>query len=172
MTPKPLKIAEIILLIVVVLGVGGWWLMKKPAQVAQPSPTPIVDVDTTGWKTYQNTKYGFEFRYPADLSIGEDNIEESGKIIGVSVDVESHYNVAFSVSVNPLKHGLCEGSNDVQANYVILSGISARYLHCAYDDGYYLDVYSFNRGGDAFEITFGEVGLPGSTILSTFKFIN
>ena len=38
MTPKPLKIAEIILLIAVVIG-GGVWLMKKPTQVAQPSPT-------------------------------------------------------------------------------------------------------------------------------------
>ncbi len=34
-----------------------------------PTTTPEVimsDVDTSGWKTYRNEEYGFEFRYPKD----------------------------------------------------------------------------------------------------------
>lgn len=75
MQPKPLKIAEIILLVAVV--VGGIWLAKKPNQTVDITPTPSVGIDTTGWKIYTNIEYGFEFKYPASWQIKEKNAESS-----------------------------------------------------------------------------------------------
>ena len=67
MTLKPLKIAEIILLVAVVIG-GGWWGDYRQNTHVEHwvLPTPTESVDTTGWQTYQNNEYGFEIQYPGD----------------------------------------------------------------------------------------------------------
>jgi hypothetical protein len=44
---------------------------------------PAMPVDTSGWKTFRSEKYGFEFKYPADMEIeltGQKN--PMGEIIG------------------------------------------------------------------------------------------
>ncbi|HTK03719.1 MAG TPA: hypothetical protein VL401_03070 [Alphaproteobacteria bacterium] len=38
-------------------------LKNKPSIVSE-SPAPIPVIDTSNWKTYTNTKYGFSFKYP------------------------------------------------------------------------------------------------------------
>lgn len=51
------------------------------SSIGAPQPKPMVhcgnEVDTTGWKTYQNLKYGFEVRYPSNFGIQEtdDHVE-------------------------------------------------------------------------------------------------
>ncbi len=81
MTPKPLKIAEIILLIVVV-GVGAWLVMKKPGEIAQRSQTPTPSsIKTPDSKTYRNEKYGFEFQYPWDWILLENNLGKDDLVV-------------------------------------------------------------------------------------------
>ena len=76
--------------------------LKKPGEVAvspTPTPTPTKTVtptptktatptpdETANWKTYTNTKYGFEFKYPATLFVNEDDICSKGL---PSLDVDS-----------------------------------------------------------------------------------
>lgn len=46
------------------------------------SPTPSTSAKTANWKTYTNAKLGYEFKYPSDWSIH--NEDESGEFIIVS----------------------------------------------------------------------------------------
>ena len=54
---------------------GIWyWQDQQVAQEVVPTftPRPSTTPDPTAdWKTYTNTQYGFEFKYPAELSISE-----------------------------------------------------------------------------------------------------
>ncbi len=103
--PKKNNIVPIVIIIVIVAitaGVIGFLLAKKtqapatePAAqtsevktasdvqkpVVQPAETTQSVDETASWKTYTNAKYGFEFKYPADLITKEDL---SGTVFGVS----------------------------------------------------------------------------------------
>ncbi len=58
---------------------GGGYLILNPEIIIQDKPHPYpnpdiypinsanyYEVDTTGWQTYTNSRYGFEFRYPKE----------------------------------------------------------------------------------------------------------
>lgn len=70
-------ILVLILGLVVLAGIG--YLAYKNGQIRLnssnsplDSPAPIVqDVNTTSWKTYTNSKYGFEFEYPSNWALQE-----------------------------------------------------------------------------------------------------
>jgi len=68
----------------VVIGVAGYWLGNRDSEevVVSPMPTETLAISSTptssqeasvsaDWKTYTNTQYGFEFRYPADWYISD-----------------------------------------------------------------------------------------------------
>jgi len=61
-----------VLLFVVVIGSVDWWYeLKKEAAITQIAPTLRSEQSDvpSDWKTYTNTEYGFEFKYPNDLEI-------------------------------------------------------------------------------------------------------
>lgn len=58
----------------IIIGIGGYLLGTKKSQlpvqkaVSQVSPSPIPD-PTANWKTYTNTEFGYQIRYPADWTL-------------------------------------------------------------------------------------------------------
>lgn len=73
-----------VLLLVVIVG-SAWWQMAKQTteNLQQANQNQEVEEDVPGadavipyyndWKTYTNTKYGFEFMYPKELELLEKN---------------------------------------------------------------------------------------------------
>ena len=66
--------------------------IKKPS----PSPVPTQTVDTSNWKTYRSSKYGFEFKYP--FSFG--NLTEDGLYLRFS----ENKNFYLYLSSEPVKN--------------------------------------------------------------------
>lgn len=60
-------IAIVAILVVAGAACGGiWWWANHPLVSPHPVASPTLD-PTADWKTYTNTEYGFEFKYPNDL---------------------------------------------------------------------------------------------------------
>ena len=91
----------ITLVILLLLGVGAsygiWWWGNQNSQVAVLPATPD---PTANWKTYTNTQYGFEIKYPVGWKI----VDNGGDIISVCKDCVStlsqHVNLT-QVSIFP-----------------------------------------------------------------------
>jgi len=66
-------IAIIVAIVAITAGVIGFLLAKKiQAPVVEPAAqTPVTQSadETTDWKTYTNTQYGYEFKYPSNYNI-------------------------------------------------------------------------------------------------------
>ncbi len=74
---SPLIVVAIIILLLTILGAGGYLLWTKYFAVSTPTPTPspspvaVVTATptadpTANWETYTNTAVGFSVRYPSD----------------------------------------------------------------------------------------------------------
>ncbi len=94
-------------LLAVIVFVGTIWLgfyfnseFKKVSDIKPVEVQSQSDIDTKDWKTYRNEKYGFEFKYPANL---EFNAEVSNKpqaeyIVWTSDD--RGYKIQFLIGAN------------------------------------------------------------------------
>ncbi len=83
--PKILWFIIGILLLVVVVGASAWWQEIKDSEKTEnfpitcsrsyrcfPNQNPANTTDTSTWKTYSSSKYGYQFQYPANLFTEED----------------------------------------------------------------------------------------------------
>src|SRR3989339_609385 len=59
--------------LVLVVIAGYFVLVKKAVSPVVDEPLPVSTDETANWKTYTNTQYGFEFRYPEKLSLSFSN---------------------------------------------------------------------------------------------------
>jgi len=73
---KTLSIGLGVIGIGILIGIGGYLLGTKKSQppvqkvIPQPSPTSIDE--TANWKTYENTQYGYLFKYPDTWAFKEE----------------------------------------------------------------------------------------------------
>jgi len=87
MPPKHFGPKFIITLVIVLIVAGGafgaiWWWGSRSSQVAVPSATPD---QTADWKTYTNTQYGFEFKYPSSIYFSSEGLSKDGGYIIIFV---------------------------------------------------------------------------------------
>lgn len=71
----------LIIIILAMVALGGYLVYQKQTKLPASSPQTAQSVsnETENWKTYTNTKYSYEFKYPSAWSLGE-TTENSLKI--------------------------------------------------------------------------------------------
>jgi hypothetical protein len=69
MRNKTRFIALLVVIVIGVMGISAYWLQGTKGQQKEltPSLPQAPEIDTSGWKTYRNEKYGFEFKYPKEF---------------------------------------------------------------------------------------------------------
>lgn len=93
---------------------------KKPVSDIIPSPTPSpqtspsaspTPVNTTGWKTYTNTKYFFTFKYPDGFEVVRtpdyDSNNSVQDLAGISIDGHLQFVANYDVSLGCLNIAEC-----------------------------------------------------------------
>lgn len=178
--PVWLTITIVAIVVVAVAGAGWWYWNKNYAIGPTPTPTAIPD-ETANWKTYTNTQYGFEFKYPNDW------ILKDGKELGISpmfnyiqitknLDDNDYERIEFTSSQQDLQTG-----SNTAGPQIDLGGM--KWSSGNFNNGVpgqnapHDSLALFTKSGSTFyEITLypndtAIVSSDFSQILSTFKFI-
>ncbi len=88
-TKKPFLVILAIVFVAFLSSLCTYFVMKQqlknqapvisPSPVAKTSPAPAVADDTVNWKTYNNKKWEFTFKYPANWEISKLVVESKGR---------------------------------------------------------------------------------------------
>lgn len=93
-----IKLKYLIILIIIVAGVGGYYYLQKTKYQAPPEPAPTTQDKFADWKTYRNEEYGFEVKYPIEWYI---STEATSRSLGAAFGPEEIKD-AFDVAINIL----------------------------------------------------------------------
>ncbi|TSC91072.1 MAG: Uncharacterized protein CEN90_620 [Parcubacteria group bacterium Licking1014_17] len=121
---KKMTLAIILAVVITALIVGGimyLWLGRSgqtpnPMVSYTPTATPTsVPMDTTGWKTYTNTRYGFEFRYPKNWFLIDNSTTGNGIVSSYDVAYYEKEDNKSKMIENPIK--IIWSALDISPNY-------------------------------------------------------
>lgn len=115
MNNKGIAPLVVIVIVIAVLAIGGYFVLKTKVAVA-PTQSPTISSTTapneaSGWKTYTNTKYGFELKFPSNWSgykVGaERKLTDGGTSISFDFPftingTKTYYNSAFQIIIYPI----------------------------------------------------------------------
>jgi len=102
------KFIGIVLVLAIIVGSGILWCIEQQkAPLAEFPETESLEDETSGWQTYRNEKYGFEFKYPENLII-----DEADNQIILKLSEEDPYRpVWIMIFNNPREYGIEEFYN-------------------------------------------------------------
>jgi len=152
--------------LVILIGIGGYFVLKeKQSPVVQQVPITSAG-EIANWKTYTNTQYGFEFKYPETYSYNE-TTNNNWFPNSFEINMYDSNHAGFSLFINQPASG--GGDCDaVKRSIVNINGINMEKA-----DAYGFLSYSFKSGKNEFifaTLNFYESLVLVDQILSTFKF--
>jgi hypothetical protein len=169
-----------VLILVVMVGAAFWWKEIKTAQVPCIPDCGLGGENNqkANWKTYTNTEYGFEFKYPSVQLLEKQDVKAFDDILFLIKTYESkedgsRYKTTVSVSNAPFDN-FAEIKNDTDfivlaESKKIINGISWNIISLeskAYKNKFTLAVTVKNNLG------FSIMSEYSDQILSTFKFLS
>lgn len=134
----------ILLAIVIVAGLGLYAYKNPPQRINENDDSSI---DISGWKTYREDRFGFEFKYPADLITKDDTANAQAALYTLfDAKIEGQDATRFASAV-------IEG--DIESNREKFSGpLSSDFQEIKV------------AGKDGFKVVYGDAGCAGeSTVL-------
>lgn len=149
----------------------------KPTPTVQTSPTPTPD-PTANWKTYNDTKYGFSFKFPQNFSLHFYVQEGPYLSIGPDVDHPSKYDSQY-ITVEIATSYKADPNEQSEKIFIgNVEGLFIKHIGCPGGPDYCEKAIA-NVNGKSYIIELSEgqglKGIPESLflqILSTFKFTN
>lgn len=174
--------------VIVLVAIGGYFVLSKKSNQSNNSKTSTATSTSANWKTYNNSKYGFEFQYPENWVISNCGTEKSESLViyfnaDKYCDVNSDHDISATADIfinkdnldNRLKN-LTVGSGifststgDSVQDITIGNNIGAKRLN-----GKYLNGIIFGYKNYVYDINLQGISEKDSQIfnkvLSTFKF--
>jgi len=138
---------------------------QQTSQIQQQTSTQTTPVNTqannSNWKTYTNTQYGFEFKYPADFHINE----------GIDYKCADQNCLNVVITNGTRSYGILINSPELKRKSSVTEQIfynGIKIIKSPYDKG---TLYEFSNRKNLFIIaTVGDSDDFYNQILSTFKF--
>lgn len=115
-----------------------------PSEYSNPSPTPtpLKDLDTSGWKTFRSTEYKYELKIPSNWGVSIDSLpvatSQANKYENVYLNIDRNEEIitaldegrTFIQILNPVG-GVCEGPEGIcREEQATINGIKVtKYIH-------------------------------------------
>ena len=96
-------IGLIILIALFIIIAGGFFAWQYFGTLEQIQPRPAEQTtkdETTGWKTYQNEQYGFEFQYPKDWKLFLNSDSINFLVLGNPIEGVQTYSINLEIREN------------------------------------------------------------------------
>ncbi len=172
------KYIFIVLILALLVGGGILWLTKTQevpfTQLPElEKPEKVVKDETADWKTYRNEEYGFELKYPKNITIKKQDFSEPGSI-RFAIDfgkISNNLPVRISVSNEDMIGVVRETMAITDEKEVIVDEVKGtQIIGQGQKDGSALEsIILLTKNQKLYQITGS--GNVFNQILSTFKFI-
>ncbi len=182
-TMSKFKIALIIILVTLV-GVFGYLYLS--GKYKPTGPLKKVSDETAGWKTYTNTEYGFEFKYPNNWAVSESQKRSLPYLVFIVLapkDIIEDVGGFFSVAVGDETENQFSSFVTQRGDYYVISKTDTSignkratlYVFGRNDSSEQVKVVIVQREGYLLKFSNGGISNYGdifNEILPTFKFTN
>jgi len=170
----PILIISLVVLILIIVGISFFIFNNNNSSELSNSD----DVDITNWKTYKNSKYGFEFKYPSSdiiksgakiiSSSGEEDLGESTFILMSEDKIQLSFFIV-STEIFNIDSIISDSSCEMKKEIEIYNGLEIDYLSytdCNVQNDMYSSVIDLKNGNMLFTLSSNP---PNEVIFSTFK---
>jgi|SRR3989344_787409 len=130
----------LVIVVIILVGIGGYFIFVNKSGQTLQQPTPISQDETANWKTYSNSQYGFEIKYPPGWNFETiPSHDAAGKVIATQSDfLFTDLTTLHRVIVAPFGFGGGNSSDVTETRNINLNGTTGNWRKFVDSGGLYL----------------------------------